>query len=282
MIDENLLENMRHTSLLDVVKMIGYSPKRESARYYRIKDGVLNCVIDTQRNMYSDNISGNSGFGSINLLMQVFGYNFKEAVSFLSCNISFSCSKIIANTNTLQEKEKSFSPIPAPVASNLQSVINYLTAKRKISSVLINYLVLHKLLYADCHSNCVFLNLNRTYAFLRGTADKRFVKNVGVMDFITYGKGDDTYLFESVIDLLSFKTLYPTNQAVFVSTNGSAMSNRFTELNLQSYKNVYCCFDNDEQGRKFDEKVKDLISAVKVIKSIKKDFNDDLLLKNNA
>ena len=69
---------------------------------------------------------------------------------------------------------------------------------------------------------------------------------------------------------------------VFVCINGSAMVNRLSELNLQSYKNVYCCFDNDLQGRKFDLKVKDLISTVKVIKSIKKDFNDDLAIKNNA
>ena len=283
MIDENLLENIRHTSLLNVVKMLGYSPKRESARYYRIKDSVLNLVIDTQRNMYSDNTSGNSGFGAVNFLVNLFGYNFKEAVSFLGGNISFSYSSSETISNTLQEKEKRLTPIPAP-AGNLHRVIEYLTVKRKINKGIINYLISHKLLYADSYSNCVFSNLSKTYAFLRGTSDKRFVQNVGIMDFIVYSGLDksDIYLFESLIDLLSFKTLFPDRKGVFVSINGSAMINQLFKLNLQGYNNVYCCFDNDEQGRKFDLKVKDLISAVKVIKSIKKDFNDDLVLKNNA
>ena len=55
------------------------------------------------------------------------------------------------------------------------------------------------------------------------------------------------------------------------------MSNRFNELDLNNYKNVVCCFDNDEQGKKYDEKVKEIFPNATIQKSISKDFNDDLV-----
>ena len=67
-----------------------------------------------------------------------------------------------------------------------------------------------------------------------------------------------SFLFESVIDLLSYRTLNPDDQGIFVSIQGSAMANRFNELELSKFKNVVCCFDNDEQGKRFDLKVKEI------------------------
>ena len=55
------------------------------------------------------------------------------------------------------------------------------------------------------------------------------------------------------------------------------MSNKFYELELNKYKNVICCFDNDEQGKKFDLKVKEIFPNATIQKSISKDFNDDLV-----
>ena len=293
MIEQNVLENIRRTSILETSIRLGYKPLKESTRYYRIKDSNLNLVLDIEKNMYFDNESLKRGFGAIGLLMDIFGYSFKDAVQYLNgkagVDISFSCNKALkattasretAKANTLQEMKI---PLPVSVPANLQAVKKYLIDKRKISAVLIDYLIGRGLLYSDKYCNAVFLNLNRTFAFCRGISDKRFVKNAG-MDFIIYpGRGrSNIYLFESVIDLLSFKTLYPRHDGVFVSINGSAMINRLFELNLQNYKSVFCCFDNDEQGYRFDDKVKTIILNAEVIKSVKKDFNDDLCLKNNA
>lgn len=88
------------------------------------------------------------------------------------------------------------------------------------------------------------------------------------MDFIQYSNDsskDKIYLFESTIDLLSYRTLNPQAKGTFVSINGSAMINRVQELELDLYKKVVCCFDNDEQGQKFNEKIKkETVSQVEI------------------
>ena len=279
MIDKNLLENLRHTNLIDVLNRLGYKACKESYKYYRIKNDNYNIVINIQTNEFCDNMSNVAGFGAIDLLMRVFGYNFKEAINFLNQNSDISFSYSSQEIKYASREKKSLNNnIPTAFVANLPAVKDYLTVKRKISNVLIDDLIEKGLLYADSYSNCVFVNSNKTYGFLRGSREKKFVKNVGVMDFIIYtGKSNsDIYLFESIIDALSFKTLYSDKDGVYVSTNGSAMINRLFELNLQNYKSVFCCFDNDEQGRKFDDKVIAIVSTAEVIKSVKKDFNDDL------
>ena len=55
---------------------------------------------------------------------------------------------------------------------------------------------------------------------------------------------------------MSYRTLNPEQKGTFVSIQGSAMSNRFNELDLNNYKNVVCCFDNDEQGKNTTKKLK--------------------------
>ena len=81
------------------------------------------------------------------------------------------------------------------------------------------------------------------------------------MNFLKYQNtqnAEQIYLFESVIDLLSYRTLNPEHKGTFVSIQGSAMANRLNELELDKFKNVVCCFDNDEQGKRFDQKVKEI------------------------
>ena len=100
------------------------------------------------------------------------------------------------------------------------------------------------------------------------------------MDFIKHkntNEPEQIFLFESVIDLLSYRTLNPDDQGIFVSIQGSAMANRFNELELSKFKNVVCCFDNDEQGKRFDLKVKEIFPNAIIKKSVGKDFNDDLV-----
>ena len=84
-------------------------------------------------------------------------------------------------------------------------------------------------------------------------------------------------MFESVIDLMSYRTLNPEHKGTFVSIQGSAMANRLNELELSKFKNVVCCFDNDDQGKRFDQKVKEIFPNAIIKKSVGKDFNDDLI-----
>ena len=56
------------------------------------------------------------------------------------------------------------------------------------------------------------------------------------------------------------------------------MINKINDLKLQDYNNVYCCFDKDEQGNKFDVKIKEALptSNVVILKPNLKEFNEDL------
>jgi ABC-type branched-subunit amino acid transport system substrate-binding protein len=92
------------------------------------------------------------------------------------------------------------------------------------------------------------------------------------------------YIFESPIDILSYINLYPTVQGCMVSINGSSMINKVKNLvdkHKDQLKNIYHCFDNDDQGNKFMEKIIEQTKEYN-IEHIRnspklKDFNDDLI-----
>ena len=62
------------------------------------------------------------------------------------------------------------------------------------------------------------------------------------------------------------------------------MIGRIKSLNLNDYKEIYCCFDNDDQGKVFTQKVQDNFytkAVVKTITPVNKDFNEELIIKIN-
>lgn len=287
-ISQERQNELKRISLIAVLQHLGYEPKKESDSFYRVKTQDKNIVINVDRNTFSENKTSTNGYGAISMLMDVFDYDFRDAIDTLSTKFSpeqiasvASCDKGLSKSIAKYGIEKSLSVIPEKKDKNTEKVVDYLTKKRHIDKDIVDSLVNIGMLYADSKNNCVFTSEDKKFAFIRGTQeDKRFVANRGQMDFIRYGKGNQSnniYLFESVIDCLSYMTLNKNAEGMFVSINGSAMINRVHELGLDNYKNVVCCFDNDEQGKKFDEKIKEqTISNVVVDKPKYKDFNDDL------
>lgn len=281
------LENLRQIPLKNVIENLGYELKKESATYYRLKTSDLNLVINTEKNSFSENIGSKNHFGSINLLTQIFDYSFKQATDYLAQK--FGIEKVAREITTNREKsvevvsygiEKSLLEIPKPTEKNLNKVVSYLTETRKLSKEIVQEMVDLGQLYADKNNNAVFTNENQTYAYLRGTTEKRFVQSKGKMDFISVKNTqnpEQIFLFESVIDMLSYRDLNPGVEGNFVSIQGSAMSNRLNELELKNYKQVVCCFDNDDQGKKFIEKIKEIVPVPKIETPKSKDFNDDLI-----
>ena len=103
----------------------------------------------------------------------------------------------------------------------------------------------------------------------------------GKIDFIKYDFGksklDKVYLFESTIDALSYRTLNPNKDGVYIVFNGSALINRVQELELDKFSKVVCCFDNDEAGKNFCDKIAlSTTSTVEIDTPKFKDFNEDL------
>lgn len=293
-LSQEKLEDLRQIPLIDVVRSLGYEPKRESDNFYRLKTDSLNLVINVDKNSFTENKNNVNNFGSINLLTSVFNFTFTEAVEKLSGN--FDSKKLAVEITTDKNDSEALvkyaidkvkDEIPKPEIKNQQKGIDYLVNERQIDKNLVEELFNQGKIYTDKRNNIVFVNEDKSFAFVRGTVkDKRFVCNKGNMNFITYSNTDNKdnlYLFESTIDLLSYRTLYPQAQGTFVSISGSAMINRLAELGIDNYKNVICCFDNDEQGKKFNEKVKEItVSTVKIDSPIRKDFNEELIVKNNV
>ncbi|WP_325097225.1 MobV family relaxase [Burkholderia contaminans] len=275
-ISKDQQDRLKQVNLVAVLQTLGYEVKQESKTYCRVKTKDINLVVNVDRNTFSENNTNFNGFGAVSMLVDVFKYKFRDAIDLLKTSFSneqigqhISADKnASAIMNTALVHRLSYE-IPEPKPNNLEKVVDYLTKDRFIKKDLVDELVKSGHLYADKNNNCVFLSGDKNFAFLRGTyKEKRFVANRGQMDFIQYSNDsskDKIYLFESTIDLLSYRTLNPQAKGTFVSINGSAMINRVQELELDLYKKVVCCFDNDEQGQKFNEKIKkETVSQVEI------------------
>ena len=160
----------------------------------------------------------------------------------------------------------------------------YLCQTRKIDSKIVSELARNGLLYQDKRGNAVFVHRDESGkiigAELQGTSTYQRFKGVtaGTSDSlfaVKIGEPNRAYVFESAIDLLSFKML--ANQAkiqnsVLVSMAGlkpnslKALSERGLEL--------YSCVDNDEAGIKFT-KSNGLIPCNRILaENSVKDFNE--------
>jgi 5S rRNA maturation endonuclease (ribonuclease M5) len=94
-----------------------------------------------------------------------------------------------------------------------------------------------------------------------------------------FGFSNNVYLFESVIDGLSFRTIY-LYDGIYIITNGNTLINKVKKLKeIENTDNIYCCFDNDDKGKFFDEIIiNDMGNKnIKILKSINKDWNEDLV-----
>lgn len=171
--------------------------------------------------------------------------------------------------------------LPIIKTDNIKYVIEYLNDKRKISMKTINYLINKNYLSSDNNRNCVFYNEDKTYAFLRSTYSN-FKKHAGQSNFIIL-KNDKNplYLFESVIDMISYiDMLDGMVRGIFACTGGNMMINKVEELINEDINEVIYCFDNDTQGNYIMNTIKDILKKYNLKNKInlpnEKDWNDEL------
>lgn len=288
------MENLRQIPLVEVLENLGYQVKREGKDFFRLKNEELNLVINEYKNAFSENNNSINGFGAIDLLVKVFGYTNRQAIDSLAGKFPPEqiTKNILANPKLATDfisnaVEKSNDEPPKPTDKNINFAVDYLTNERGIDKGIVRRYVEQGLIYADNKRNLVITNLKKTFAVVRGTVKlKNNVKNTfkcnkGKMDFIKFQNTENPkniYVFESAIDALAYQTLNPTIQGLFVSTNGNAMINQLAELNIENFNTVVACFDNDEQGRKFVDKLKSLVSdsqKFEVHTAKNKDFTED-------
>lgn len=287
---KNNLEDLRNINCCKILTYLGYDGINEGT-YKRYRFEGHNIVI-SDNNKFYDNKTRISGFGSIDLLTKILKYNFKQCIEFLeTIKDNKKKEKIFINIDKKENKEniniinknskKEYRKIPIYDLNNINNVKNYLINKRKIDKNIIEDLINKKLIYSDKYSNCIFIDNTKQYAYIRGTNDIKFAITNGKPSFFKYKFGDskDVYLFESIIDALSFRTLY-NKDGNYIVTNGNTLIKRINELEEINLTNIiYCCFDNDSQGIYFDLIIKNTYKnkTIKILKSNKKDYNEDLI-----
>lgn len=185
----------------------------------------------------------------------------------------------------------------------MRRVYAYLVKTRKIDRDVSSFFAKEKLLYESCekskdgskkYHNAVFVGLDEKgvprHAHRRGLYNKgiSFKGNVDgcnpAYSFHYIGSSARLYVFEALIDLLSYITLHPqdwqAHSYVALCGVGSQSMMKMLELNPH-LKKVALCLDNDEAGHKALERLKNQLTEIGYesysLMSQGKDWNDDLL-----
>ncbi len=219
------------------------------------------------------------GGGAIDLIIHLYGLDFKGALAWLSRHfVAGSVSPSLCASPQPNLK------LPLPKIRKLPDVKQYLSAERKISPAVIDYLIQRGDLYADDRNNAVFLmratDTVPIGAELRGTGHRRWrgmaegsrkdrgyfsIRNVCINGII---------LCESAIDAVSCFMINPRYYCI--STAGARPSPGWLEPLIRHYPKVYCAFDADSTGDTMAEAMIKLHPSVKRLRPQQHDWNDML------
>ena len=274
------IEKARQASLADFFIQNGYETERSRNELHVKGYGGLYVNTETNEWYCFSQADKHGGKNAINCLTDIIGMDFKSAVEALTGErLSHRDYRRIEQMP--QEKKELLLP---ERADNMRKVFAYLCKARKIDSKIVSDLAHNGLLYQDKRGNAVFLHIDDNGeilgAELQGTNTYQRFKGVaaGTSDSVfslKVGTPNKVYVFESAIDLLSFRQLASPNKlqdSVLVSMAGLKTSTlkTFAERDLP----LYACVDNDEAGSRFISD-NNLIPCNKVLAdSGVKDFNE--------
>lgn len=251
------VEKARQASLADFFIQNGYETERSRSELHVKGYGGLYVNIETNEWYCFSQADKHGGRNAINCLTDIIGMDFKSAVEALTGErLSHRDYRQISKA----PPEKKELVLPER-AADMRKVFAYLCQTRLLDREIISALAHEGLLYQDNRGNAVFLhkdeNGKTVGAEIQGTnAEKRY-KGVaaGTSDSlfsVTIGTPTKAYIFESAIDLLSFRQLanqQKIQNSVLVSMAGLKPNSLKTlsEKGLQ----LFACVDNDEAGRNF-------------------------------
>ena len=222
--------------------------------------------------------SQSKGGFPVDFVMEFYGKSFPEAVAML-----------LGDTGYLPEKDEPQFRLPPRRPTN-DAAYRYLSEKRMIASSLLDVFFKAGDIYEDAaHRNVVFVGRDKNgiprYAHTRGMEDQSR-RDVSGSDkscgFCYHGSGNQLFVFEAPIDLLSFICLYSDKwtQRSYVSLGG--VSGKALDRFLSECKDigkVFLCTDNDEAGNtaamRLAQAIPDGIEAVRFSPMLK-DWNEVL------
>lgn len=274
------VEKARQASLADFFTQNGFETERIRNELHVKGYGGLYVNTETNEWYCFSQADKHGGRNAINCLTNIIGMDFKSAVEALSGEKL--PQRIFRQEGETPQGKKDLT-LPER-AKNMRKVFAYLCQSRKIDGNLVSELAHSGLLYQDKRGNAVFLHIDDNGeilgAELQGTNTYQRFKGVaaGTSDSVfslKVGTPNKVYVFESAIDLLSFRQLASPNKlqdSVLVSMAGLKPSTlkSFAERGLP----LYACVDNDEAGSRFISD-NNLIPCNKVLAdSGVKDFNE--------
>ena len=298
MIDQKLIISARQFNMKQYLLSRGEQVVKEGNQY-RVKDKSGLMIKNNMWYNHSLRIGGNT----IDYLMKIENYSFKEAVAILTNTCMFN-EEIASTKSTYEYKlddsceklyDNNYKTISIPPKNNNNKrVVAYLLKARKLNPKIVFGLIKNNLIYeAKTYNNAVFIGFdndeNIKYAFLRSSnsfynfkceakgSDKRHSFNIK-------GNTKTLYVFESPIDLLSYTSIQnkPLEQKDHLLSLGG-VSETALEYYISSneIKNIILCLDNDPVGKKASESLKKKYShkgfSVCMNFPSAKDWNDDLL-----
>lgn len=261
MADENinseLIQRARNANLAEYFLKSGYEcEQKRNELHVKGYGGLFVNTVTNQWYCFSQSGTNRGGNNAINCLTDVIGLDFKSAVEQLA-GIRFSEVKRTApaeNHKELSLPEK---------ADNMKRVFAYLCQSRKISPKIVSQLAHDGLLYQDKKGNAVFVHKDENGkiigAEIQGTSSFQRYKGVAAgtsesVFSVKIGEPKKCYVFESAIDLMSFKQMANQEKiqnSLLVSMAG--LKPNCIKNIADSGMKMYSCVDNDEAGIKFTQ-----------------------------
>lgn len=209
-ITKEQIESARGANLAEYFQTHGY--ECELRRDELHVKGYGGFYVNINTNAWTCFSENKGGTNAVNCLTEMLGMDFKAAVRELAGgSISY----------TPRRENNSFSAVKKQLvlpekADNMKKVFAYLCQTRKINSEIVSQLAHDKLLYQDTRGNAVFVHRDENGkivgAEIQGTNSEIRYKGVaqGTSESVfavKIGEPKKAYVFESAIDLLSFKQL---------------------------------------------------------------------------
>ncbi len=250
----------------------------KSGREYRWKE---HDSLTVRGNKWFRHSQSKGGY-PIDFVMEFYGKSFPEAVQMLT------------GENGEGQTEATTAP---PTAFHLplhnrtaDRAIQYLCESRGLNKTLVEDFLLSGDIYEDAkRHNVVFVGRDRSgtprYAHVRGTADP-FRQDIAGSDksypFHYEGNGNQLFVFEAPIDLLSFICLYPQDwrtrsYLALGGVSGKALDRFLSER--KDTRKVFLCLDSDTAGSEACTRLaQDIPGEIAVIRLVpaRKDWNDVL------
>jgi hypothetical protein len=268
-------ERLRNVPLTEVLRAIGAKHDRYDKARWHTPKGIISVTGMKFFNWYCSA----GGGGAIDLVMHLYGLDFKGALAWLSHHFPSGCA--VAGPDA---RSNPALQLPPPQIRNLPNVKHYLHTERKIDATVIDYLIHWGELYADHRANAVFIMRSTDKvpigAELRGTGPKRWrgmavgshkdggyfsIRNVCI---------DGIILCESAIDAISCFIMNPRYYCL--STAGARPSAAWLEPLIRQYPKVYCGFDADPAGDSTAEAMMKVYPSINRLRPQQHDWNDVL------